>query len=143
MLFSPALVKAQNLAESSNWPRLAQDVKFELHFSISESDTENIADKDCRSPSTSGDRICRWSEKIPRIGFAADGWIWQEDEKDLETSVDADSDFAPLSSFVLIYNPNWRIQPFVGIGPTLIISDSGKHKVDSINHIFTGIYYNF
>ena len=118
-------------------------MELELHFSILEPETEIIEYRDYEPPLTSDGRLSPWSEKITWLGFAAEGSVWQEDGKDLETSIDADTDSNPMSSFVLIRNPNWRIQPFVGIGPTLIISERGKHKADSLNHIFTGIYYNF
>ena len=140
---SPTLVQSQMLSEIYMGSSLAQDMELELHFSILEPETEINEYRDYEPPLTSDVRISPWSEKITWLGFAAEGSVWQEDGKDLETSIDADTYSNPMSSFVLIRNPNWRIQPFVGIGPTLIISERGKHKVDSLNHIFTGIYYNF
>ena len=138
-----SLAKSQMLTETSMGPSPAQAVKLETHFSISEPNSEIIAYRDYESHPAFDGRIYRWYEKFPWLGFAAEGAVWQEVGKDLETSIDADTDFDPMASPVLLRNPNWRIQPFVVIGPTVIISQRGKHKVDSLNHIFTGIYYSF
>ena len=138
-----SFAKSQMPVETSMGPSPAQDVKLEMHFSISEPNSEIIAYRDYESHPAFDGRISRWSKKFPWLGFAAEGSVWQEVGKDLETSIDADTDFDPMASPVLLRNPNWRIRPFVVIGPTVIISERGKHKVDSLNHIFTGIYYNF
>jgi len=80
---------------------------------------------------------------IPWLGIAAEAPLLQPDEQNQEISIDADTHFDPLSGFLLLRYPNGRLQPFVGIGPTLFVSDLRNDTVDSLRHIFMGIYYSF
>ena len=67
----------------------------------------------------------------------------QRDEKNQDTSIDADTNIDPLSGFLLLRYPNGRLQPFVGLGPNFFVSDLTNDTVDSLRHMFMGIHYNF
>ena len=142
--FSPGPVKSGMRTETCLGIAVPHDDGPRLHFSIFEVNSDkSTADKVHSNNSAPDGGIGYSSEKIPWLGFATEASVLQADGQDLETSIDADTDFDPLTNFVLFCNPSWRLQPLVSIGPTLIISDGGNQKVESLNHIFMGIYYNF
>ena len=62
-----SLAKSQMLTETSMGPSPAQAVKLEMHFSISEPNSEIIAYRDYESHPAFDGRIYRWYEKFEDI----------------------------------------------------------------------------
>jgi hypothetical protein len=102
--------------------------------------------EDQNALSSSMGRPGYWFEDCPWLGLASESSVLQpfaENEQSLESSIDADTDFDLLSSFILFRCRNWQFEPFMGIGPTLIISEFGSEKPNSANNMFLGFFYIF
>ena len=122
--------------------RIPENKELQLHFSTSDEDTVLLHSNDA-SHNSYDEQLGYWFEDIPWLGIAAEAPLLQPDEQNQEISIDADTHFDPLSGFLLLRYPNGRLQPFVGIGPTLFVSDLRNDTVDSLRHIFMGISYSF
>ena len=141
-LLAPSLATAELYADSGLDLRITENEELELHFSILYEDTDLMHTNDA-SYNSYDEQLGYWFEDIPWLGIAAEAPLLQPDEQDQETSIEADTNFDPLSGFLLLRYPNGRLQPFVGIGPTLFISDLRSDTADSLRHIFMGISYSF
>lgn len=141
-LMAPSLATAEVYADSGLDLRIAENEELELHFSTFYEDTDLMHTNDA-SYNSYEEQLGYWFEDIPWLGIASEAPLLEQDEQGQETSIDADTNFDPLSGFLLFRYPNGQLQPFVGIGPTLFISDLRSDKVDSLHHIFMGIYYSF
>jgi len=141
-LLAPSLATAELYADSGLDLRITENEELELHFSILYEDTDPMHTNDA-SYNSYDEQLGYWFEDIPWLGIAAEAPLLQPDEQDQETSIEADTNFDPLSGFLLFRYPNGSLQPFVGIGPTLFISDLRSDTVDSLRHIFMGISYSF
>ena len=141
-LMAPSLVTAELDTDSGLDFWMAENEELELHFSSLYENTDLMHPND--APYNSYDeQLGYWFEDIPWLGIAAEAPLLQPDEQNQEISIDADTNFDPLSGFLLLRYPNGRLQPYVGIGPTLFISDLRNDTVDSLHHVFMGIYYSF
>jgi hypothetical protein len=141
-LMAPSLVTAKLDTDSGLDFWMAENEELELHFSSLHENTDLMHLND--APYNSYDeQLGYWFQDIPWLGIAAEAPLLQPDEQNQEISIDADTNFDPLSGFLLLRYPNGRLQPFVGIGPTLFVSDLRSDTVDSLRHIFMGIYYSF
>ena len=141
-LMAPNLATAELYADSGIDVRIYQNEVLELHFSTLHEDSDLMYSDDA-SYNSYEEQLGYWFEDIPWLEIASEAPLLQPDEQNQDISMDADTNFDPLSGFVLLRYPDRQFQPFVGIGPTLFISDMRHDTVDSIRHIFTGIYYSF
>ena len=141
-LVVPSLAIAELNTDSGLDFWMAENEELELHFSTLYEDTDLMHSNDAPY-NTNDEQLGYWFEDIPWLGIAAEAPLLQPDEQNQEISIDADTNFDPLSGFLLLRYPNGRLQPYVGIGPTLFISDLRNDTVDSLHHIFMGIYYSF
>ena len=141
-LMAPSLATAELYTDSGTYLRIPENQELELHFSTLYEDSDLMYSDDV-SYNSYDEQLGYWFEDIPWLGIASEAPLLQPDEQNQEISIDADTNFDPLSGFLLLRYPNGRLQPFVGIGPTLFISDLRNDTVDSLHHIFMGIYYNF
>ena len=141
-LLAPSLATAELYADSGLDLRIPENEESELHFSILYEDTDLIRTNGA-SYNSYDEQLGYWLEDIPWLGIAAEAPLLQPDEQDQETSIEADTNLDPLSGFLLFRYPNGNLQPFVGIGPTLFVSDLRSDTVDSLRHIFMGISYSF
>jgi len=105
----------------------------------SDNDTNQYVDNEA-APAT---EIGYWFEDIPWIGITSETSLSTTNEGSLETTRDADTDFDPLNSFILFRSPDGPFQPFVGVGPTLLVSDFASKNIHSFQHIFMGLQYTF
>ena len=141
-LMVPSLAKAELYADSGLDLRIPENKDLELHFSTLYEDSDIMYSDDASSNSYD-EQIGYWFEDIPWFGIASEAPLLRLDEQNQDISIDADANFDPLSGFLLLRYPNGRLQPFVGIGPTLFVSDLRNDTVDSLRHIFMGISYSF
>jgi hypothetical protein len=141
-LMAPSLATAELYADSGLDLRIPENEELELHFSILYEDTDLMHSNDA-SYNSYDEQLGYWFEDIPWLGIASEAPLLQSDEQDQGTSIEADTNFDPISGFLLLRYPNGRLQPFVGIGPTFFVSDLRSDTVDSLRHIFMGISYSF
>ena len=141
-LLAPSLATEELYADSGLDLRIPENEELELHFSILYDDTDLMHSYDTYYNSYD-EQLGYWFEDIPWLGIAAEAPLLQPNEQDQETSIDTDTNFDPLSGFLLLRYPHGRLQPFAGIGPTLFVSDLRSDTVDSLRHIFMGISYSF
>ena len=145
ILFTPSLGVSELHITSDFWLDLSENEVSDLpffSFDSSQADTttsDDYYDTDLASSTEMG----YWLEDIPWLGVTSETSLMGNDETDLETSIDADTDFDPLNSFILFRYQEGPLQPFVGVGPTLIFSDFASKNIDSIHHLFMGFYYSF
>ena len=145
ILFTPSLSVSELHIKSDLWLDLSENEVSDLpffSFDSSQADTttsDDYYDTDLASSTETG----YWLEDIPWLGVTSETSLMGNDETDLETSIDADTDFDPLNSFILFRYQEGPLQPFVGVGPTLIFSDFANKNIDSIHHLFMGFYYSF
>ena len=144
VLLAPLLGMSELHIDTDLWSNIPGNEILELRFSESDTNTDTSTNKySYNSDSSPWVEMGYWVEDIPWLGLASETSVLKTNEVNLETSIDADTDFDPLSSFILFRYPDGPLQPFVGIGPTLIINDLGSKKIDSLHHIFMGIHYSF
>jgi hypothetical protein len=141
-LMVPNLAAAEWYTDSGFDARIPVNEDVELHFSTLYQDSDLMYFDDASAHSYD-ERLGYWFEDIPWLGVATEAPLLQPDEQNQDTSIDADTHFDPLSGFLLLRYPNGQLQPFLGIGPTLFISDLRSDTVDSLRHIFMGISYSF
>ena len=141
-LMTPSLAAAELYTDSGLDLRIPENEDLELHFSTLHEDSDLMYSDDA-SYNSYDEQLGYWFEDIPWLGIASEAPLLRLDEKNQDISVDEDTNFDPLSSLLLLRYPNVRLQPFVGIGPTLFISDLRSDTVDSLRHIFMGVHYSF
>ena len=145
ILLTPALGVSELHINSDLWLDLSENEVSDVRFSgfdSSQADTtksHDYYDTDLASISEMG----YWLEDIPWLGVTSETSLMGNDETNLETSIDADTGFDPLNSFILFRYQEGPLQPFVGVGPTLIFSDVASKNIDSIHHLFMGFHYSF
>ena len=141
-LMAPSLATAELYTDSGLDLRISENKDLELHFSTLYEDSDLMYSDDA-SYTSYDEQLGYWFEDIPWLGIASEAPLLRLDEKKQDISIGEDTNFDPLSGFLLLRYPNGRLQPFVGIGPTLFISDLRSDTVDSLRHIFMGIHYSF
>ena len=142
VLMIPNLATAECYTDSGLDPRIIENEDLELHFSTLAQDSDLMYSDDASSHFYD-EQLGYWFEDVPWLGIASEAPLLRPDEQNQDISIDADTHFDPLSGFLLLRYPNGRLQPFIGIGPTLFISDLRSDTVDSLHHIFMGISYSF
>ena len=141
-LMTPNLVTAELYTDSGLDLRIPENDELELRFSTLYEDTDLMHYNDT-SYSSYYEQLGYWFEDIPWLGIASEAPLLERDEQNQDISIEEDSNFDPLSGFLMLRYPNGRLQPFVGVGPTLFVSDLRSDTVDSLRHIFMGFYYSF
>ncbi len=141
-LTAPNLATAELHTDNGFDVRIPENEELEFHFSTLYEDSDLMYSDDA-SYNSYEEQLGYWLEDIPWLGIASEAPLPQSDEQNQDISIDADTNFDPLSGFVLLRYPNGQFQPFVGVGPTLFTSDLRNDAVDSIRHIFMGIHYSF
>ena len=141
-LMAPSLATAELYTDSGLDLLIPENQDLELHFSTLYEDSDLIYSDDV-SHNSYDEQLGYWFEDIPWLGIASEAPLLRLDEKNQDISIDEDTNFDPLSGFLLLRYPNGRLQPFVGIGPTLFVSDLRSDTVDSLRHLFMGIHYSF
>ena len=141
-LMAPSLATAELYTDSGLDLRIPEKEDLELHFSALYEDSDLMHSDDAFHNSYN-EQLGYWFEDIPWLGITSEAPLLWLDEKDQDISIDEDTNSDPLSGFLLFRYPNGRFKPFVGIGPTLFVSDLRSDTVDSLRHIFMGIHYSF
>ena len=141
-LMAPSLATAELYTDSGLDLLIPENQDLELHFSTLYEDSDLMYSDDV-SYNSYDEQLGYWFEDIPWLGIASEAPLLQPDEQNQETSIDTDTNFDPLSGFLLLRFPKGQLQPFVGIGPTLFVSDLRSDTADSLRHIFMGISYSF
>ena len=141
-LMAPSLATAELYTDSGLDLLIPENQDLELHFSTLYEDSDLMYSDDV-SYNSYDEQLGYWFEDIPWLGIASEAPLLRLDEKNQDISIDEDTNLDPLSGFLLLRYPNGRLQPFVGIGPTLFVSDLRNDTVDSLRHIFMGLYYSF
>ena len=141
-LMAPSLATAELYTDSGLDLLIPENQDLELHFSTLYEDSDLMYSDDV-SYNSYDEQLGYWFEDIPWLGIASEAPLLRLDEKNQDISIDEDTNLDPLSGFLLLRYPNGRLQPFVGIGPTLFVSDLRNDTVDSLRHIFMGISYSF
>lgn len=144
ILFTPALGVSELHINNDLWSDLSENEDSALRFSALDSKADTTTSDDYRNlDSASSSEMGYWLEDIPWLGVTSETSMLGNNEIISETSIDADTDFDPLNSFILLRYQGGPLQPFIGVGPTLIISDFGSKNIDSIHHLFMGFHYSF
>ena len=141
-LMTSNLASAELYTDNGLDVRIYENEELELHFSPLYEDTDQMHFNDTPYSSYYEQRGY-WFEDIPWLGIATEAPLLEGDQHNQDISMDEDSNFDPLSGFLMLRYPNGRLQPFVGIGPTLFVSDLRSDTVDSLRHLFMGFYYSF
>jgi len=129
---------------SDLWSNSSENEILTLRFSDPDSKTDTtISDEHFDNEWASRTAMGYWFEDIPWLGITSETSLPAPDEVNSEASIDADTDFDPLNSFILFRFPEGSFQPFVAVGPTLLISDFDSKNINSLNHLFMGFHYSF
>ena len=143
-IFTPVLAMSELDINTDLWSDLSEDEVLSLGFSGFDAKADTpISDEYFDTDSPSSTEMGYWFEDVPWLGVTSETSVSATNEVNSETSIDADTDFDPLNSFILFRYQDGPLQPFVGVGPTLIISDFGSKNIDSIHHLFMGFHYTF
>ena len=142
-VLTPTLAMSELGMNTYPWSNVSQSEVLALRFANidSRADTAEYLDTDSPSSPETG----YWFEEVPWLGVTSETSLSTTNEVSSETGIDADADadFDPLNSFILLRYPNGPFQPFVGVGPTLLISDFSTSKINSLHHLFMGFQYTF
>ncbi len=143
-IFTPVLAMSELDINTDLWSNLSENEVLALRFSGFDSRADTtISDEYLDTDSPSSTEMGYWFEDIPWLGVTSETSLSGTNEVNSETSIDADTDFDPLNSFILFRYHDGPLQPFVGVGPTLLISDFGGKNIDSVHHLFMGFHYTF
>ena len=127
-----------------SWSNLSENEVLTLNFSspFSEADT-TISDESLAADAPSTTEMGYWFKDLPWLGFTAETSLSSTNEAISETDIEADTDFDPLKSLILLRYAHGSFQPFVGVGPGLLISDFASRNINSVHHLFMGFNYTF
>jgi len=140
-ILTPGLGISELDINTDLWSNLAENQVSAFRFTGF--DSMEDANEYVSSDSPSDTEMGYWFEDIPWLGITADPSLATTNEVNGETGIEGETDFDPLNSFILFRYPGGPIRPFVGIGPTLLISDFGSKNIDSIQNLFMGFHYSF
>jgi hypothetical protein len=142
--FGPPSVMAESLKQTPSGSALIQGGKADLHFSRSDvgvkATSEGIGYHD---PSNPGSRFGYWFDEASWLGFASMDDLFPPNPEDLAISIGADTGIFPLAGLVMFRYPTGQFQPYLGLGPTLFLDDTGLGGVDILSHIVMGLSYSF
>jgi hypothetical protein len=140
-VFTPRLAMSELNMNTYPWSKVSQSEVLALRFANIESRADTAEYFDTDSPSSA--EMGYWFEEVPWLGVTSESSLSTTTEVSSETSIDADADLDPLNSFILLRYPNGSFQPFVGVGPTFLITDFSTRKINSLHHLFMGFHYTF
>jgi hypothetical protein len=140
-VFTPSLAMSELDMNVHPWSNVFQREALALRFANIDSRADTTEYLDTDSPSST--EMGYWFEEVPWLGVTSETSLSTTNEVSSETSIDADADFDPVNSFILLRYPNGSFQPFVGVGPTFLISDFATRKINSLHHLFMGFHYTF
>jgi len=144
ILCTPGLGMSELDINSDLWSDLSENEVLALDFSCVDSKADtSTSDEYFDTYSPSSEEMGYWFEDIPWLGVTPESSVSGTNEVNSETSIDADIDFDPSNSFIMLRYHDGPFQPFVGVGPTLLISDFASKNIDSIQHLFMGFHYSF
>jgi hypothetical protein len=144
ILCIPGLAMSELDLTTNLWSDLSENEVLAFRFSAADSQADRAtSDEYFDTDSPSSTEMGYWFEDIPWLGVTSETSSSPPNEVNSESSIDADTDFDPLNSFILFRFPEGSFQPFVGVGPTLLMSDFGSKNIDSIQHLFMGFHYSF
>ena len=140
-IFTPSFAISELDINTDLWSNLAEDQVSAFRFTGF--DSMEDANEYVSSDSPSDTEMGYWFEDIPWLGITAEAFLPTTNEVNGEAGIEAETDFDARNSFILFRYPDGPIRPFVGIGPTLLISDFGSKNIDSIQNLFMGFHYSF
>ena len=142
-VFFPRLAMSEVDMNIYPWASVSRSEALAFRFANIDSRPDTTEYLDTDSPSSA--EMGYWFEEVPWLGVTSETSLSTTNEVSSETGIDADADadFDPLNSFILLRYPNGPFQPFVGVGPTLLISDFSTSKINSLHHLFMGFQYTF
>jgi hypothetical protein len=143
-IFTPVLAMSQLDINTDLWSDLFENQVLDSRFSDFDSQADTTTSDDySKADSASRSEMRYWLEDIPWLGVTAETSFLVNNETNSETSIDTDTDFDPLNSFILFRYQDGPLQPFVGVGPSLLISDFANKNINSVQHLFMGFDYSF
>jgi hypothetical protein len=143
-IFTPVLATSQLDINTYLWSDLFENQVLDSRFSDFDSQAATTTSDDySKADSASRSEMRYWLEDIPWLGVTAETSLLLNNETNSETSIDTDTDFDPLNSFILFRYLDGPLQPFVGVGPSLLISDFANKNINSVQHLFMGFDYSF
>ena len=144
-IFTPVLAMSELDIHTDLWSNSSENEVLALPYSDFDSKADTtMSDDYFDTDSALSAEMGYWFEDIPWLGVTSETSLPEtNNEVNSETSIDADTDFDPLNSFILFRYPDSPLQPFVGVGPTLLISDFSGKNIDSVHHLFMGFHYTF
>jgi hypothetical protein len=143
-IFTPVLAMSQLDINTDLWSDLFENQVLDSRFSDFDSQADTTTSDDySKADSASRSEMRYWLEDIPWLGVTAETSFLVKNETNSETSIDTDTDFDPLNSFILFRYQDGPLQPFVGVGPSLLISDFANKNINSVQHLFMGFDYSF
>ena len=143
-IFTPVLAMSHLDINTYLWSDLFENQVLDSRFSAFDSQADTTTSDDYyKADSTSRSEMRYWLEDIPWLGVTAETSFLVKNKTNSETSIDTDTDFDPLNSFILFRYHDGPLQPFVGVGPSLLISDFANKNINSVQHLFMGFDYSF
>jgi hypothetical protein len=143
-IFTPVLAMSQLDINTDLRPDLFENQVLDSRFSDFDSQADTTTSDDySKADSASRSEMRYWLEDIPWLGVTGETSFLVNNETNSETSIDTDTDFDPLNSFILFRYHDGPLQPFVGVGPSLLISDFANKNINSVQHLFMGFDYSF
>lgn len=78
------------------------------------------------------------------MGFASEESIFPWDRDEVNRNTDEDKSYYPLSGLLLFRYPlTGGLQPYLGIGPTIMSGGDGMRQMDLLERVFFGFSYTF
>ena len=140
-VLTPSLAMSELGMNTYPWSNVPQSEVLALRFANIDSRADTAEYLDTDSPSSA--EMGYWFEEVPWLGVTSETSLSTTNEVSSENSIEADANFDPLDSFILLRYSNGPFQPFVGVGPTLLISNFSTSKINSLHHLFMGFQYTF
>jgi hypothetical protein len=143
-IFTPGLAMSELDINTDLWSNLSENEVLAWRFSGLDAKADTtLSDEYFDTDLASSTEMGYWFEDVPWLGVTSETSLSAANEVNSETSIDADTGSDPLSSFILLRYPEGPFRPFVGVGPTLLVSDFANKNIDSIHHLFMGFHYSF
>ena len=143
-IITPGRALSELDINTDSWSNLYENQVPTLNFSGYSLETDTtISDESLAIDAPSTTEMGYWFKDIPWLGVTAETSLSSTTEAISETDIEADTDFDPLNSFILLRFAHGPFQPFVGVGPSLLISDFASRNINSVHHLFMGFNYTF
>ena len=143
-IITPGRALSELNINPDSWSYVSGNEVLNLHFSGSSSEADiTISDESLAIDGPSTSEMGYWFKDMPWLGVTAETALSSTNQTISETDMEADTDFDPLNSFILLRYAHGPFQPFLGVGPTLLISNFGSNNTYLIHHLFMGFNYAF